>query len=152
MAWNQSTAYSLSTTNFEVSENKTNELTMTASYQVQGMKLPFFKKKLNNRISFNLTMSHATLTDQRYSIRRGLVDRIARGDEFVLEDALKGDNISIVTASTRVTVVPRISYQFSNRVSADFTLRYENFLSEDSRQPSSTNIDGGFNVRVSISN
>lgn len=151
IAWNKSTSYSLSTTNFEVAENETSEMTFTASYQRQGMKLPFFKK-LNNRINLSLTVSRATLLDQRLSIRRGIVDYLSRPDAFVLEEALRGDNISPISASTRVTVVPRVSYQFSNRVSADFTLRYENFASEDSRQPSATTINGGFNVRVSIAN
>lgn len=151
VAWNKSTSYSLSTTNFEVAENGTSELTFSASYQRQGMKLPFLRK-LNNRISFNLTVSRASLSDQRFSIRRGITDYLSRPNDFVLSDALQGDNISIVSASTRVTVVPRISYQFSNRVSADFTLRYENFSSEDSRQPSATTMNGGFNIRVSIAN
>ncbi len=151
VAWNKSTSYSLSTTNFEVAENGTTEMTFTASYQRQGMKLPFFKK-LNNRINVSLTVSRASLSDERFSIRRGMVDYLSRPDQFELGEALEGDNISVVSASTRVTVVPRVSYQFSNRVSADFTLRYENFSSEDSRQPSSTTMNGGFNVRVSIAN
>src|SRR5690606_17598267 len=71
VAWNKSTSYSLSTTNFEVAENGTSELTFSASYQRQGMKLPFLRK-LNNRISFNLTVSRASLSDQRFSIRRGI--------------------------------------------------------------------------------
>jgi len=151
VAWNKSTSYSLSTSNFEVSENETSEITFTTSYQKQGMTLPFFGKRLNNRVSLSLTVSRSTLGDQRFSIRRGLVDAITSPD-FVLSDALEGDNVSIVTASTRVTVVPRVSYEFSNRVSADFTMRYENFQSEDSRQPSATTMNGGFNIRVSIAN
>ncbi len=151
VAWNKSTSYSLSTSNFEVSQNETSEITLTTSYQRQGMTLPFFGKKLNNRVSLSLTLSRTSLTDQRFSLRRGLIDAITSPD-FALPDALRGDNVSIVTASTRFTVVPRISYQFSNRVSADFTMRYENFQSEDSRQPSATTLNGGFNIRVSIAN
>jgi predicted porin len=72
--------------------------------------------------------------------------------EFVLEDALAGDNISLVTAHTRTTITPTLGYQFSNRISANFTLKYEKFDSQDSRQPSSVNINGTFNIRVSIAN
>jgi cell surface protein SprA len=151
VAWNKSTAYSLSTSNFEVSQNETSEITFTTSFQKQGMTLPFFGNRLNNRVSMSLTVSRATLADQRFSIRRGLVDAIT-SDDFVLADAMAGDNVSVVTASTRITVVPRVSYEFSNRVSADFTMRYENFQSEDSRQPSATTMNGGFNIRVSIAN
>ncbi len=151
VAWNKSTAYSLGTSNYEVSQNETSEITFTTSYQKQGMTLPFLGKRLNNRISVSLTVTRSTLADKRFSIRRGLVDAITSPD-FVLSDVLRGDNVSVVTASTRLTAVPRISYEFSNRVSADFTMRYENFQSEDSRQPSSTTMNGGFNIRVSIAN
>ena len=150
ISWEKSTSYTLSTTNFEVSQNDNNQITATMNYAKSGMKLPFFPK-INNRIRFSVTLSKATLKDQRLSLRRGLTDYIERED-FVVDDALGGDNISVISASTRYTIVPRISYQFSNRVSADFTLRYENYVSEDSRQPSYTNINGGFNFRVSIAN
>ena len=152
-AWNTSTSYSLSTSNFEVGENKTSELSLTTSYQQQGMTIPFFGKRLNNRVSLSLTVSRTRLSDQRFLMTRGIIDAVTRED-FVLEEAISVEkgNVNSITASTRVTVVPRISYQFSNRVSADFTMRYENFASEDSRQPSATTINGGFNIRVSIAN
>ena len=65
--------------------------------------------------------------------RRALESAIS-DPEFVPADALSGDNVSLVTAHTRLTLSPRISYQFSNRVSADFTLRYEKFDSEEERK------------------
>ena len=151
IAWEKSTSYVLSTTNFEVSENNNSQITVTANYSRSGMKLPFLKK-INNRISFSLTMSVANLSDRRLLLRRALTDYIDRREEFVVGDALDGDNVSIISASKRYTVAPRISYQISNRVSTDFTLRYENFISEDSRTPSSTSINGGFNFRLSIAN
>ena len=151
IAWEKSTSYVLSTTNFEVSENNNSQITVTANYSRSGMKLPFLKK-INNRVSFSLTMSVANLSDRRLLLRRALTDYIDRREEFVVGDALEGDNVSIISASKRYTVAPRISYQISNRVSTDFTLRYENFISEDSRTPSSTSINGGFNFRLSIAN
>ena len=151
-AWNRSNSYSLSSS-LEVSENKTSEFTFSGSFQKTGMKIPFLPiKRLNNRISFSISVSRARLTDQRYNLRRGLTDAILKGEQFELKDALGGDNISIVSASTRLTVTPQISYQFSNRVNTSFELRYENFQSEDSRQPSTTTLNGGFNFRVSITN
>jgi hypothetical protein len=36
-------------------------------------------------------------------------------------------------------------------VSADFVIEYEKFDGEDTRQPSFTNVNGGFNIRVNIS-
>ncbi|MXW63876.1 MAG: cell surface protein SprA [Bacteroidetes bacterium SB0662_bin_6] len=151
ITWEKSTSYVLSTTNFEVSENNNSQITMTANYSRSGMKLPFLKR-INNRISFSLTMSVANLSDRRFLLRRALTDYIDRRQEFRVDDALEGDNVSVISASKRYTVAPRISYQISNRVSTDFTLRYENFISEDSRTPSSTNINGGVNFRLSIAN
>ncbi len=151
VTWEKSTSYMLSTTNFEVSENNNSQITVTANYSRSGMKLPFLKK-INNRISFSLSMSVANLSDRRLLLRRALTDYIDRRDTFVVGEAIEGDNVSVISASKRYTVAPRISYQISNRVSTDFTLRYENFISEDSRTPSSTSINGGFNFRLSIAN
>ena len=153
LAWNKSNTFSLSTTSFEVNESKTSELTFTASYQKRGMKLPFFKKKLDNRVSFSLTFSRAIINDQRLRLRRALEEAIAaidQGQTYDVAQALQGDNISIVSASTRLTIAPQISYQFSNRVAGDFRLRIENFDSEDSRIPSTKTTSGTFNIRVSI--
>jgi cell surface protein SprA len=151
VTWSKSNSYSLSTTNFEVSENNTNELGFRISYQKTGLKLPFFKKTLNNRASFTVDVTRSNTIDQRLRLRRALEDAVTNPD-FVLADALSGDNISLVTAHTRLIVSPQIAYQFSNRVQANFTLKYEKFDSEDSRQPSAVNINGTFNIRVSIAN
>lgn len=148
--WSKSNSYSLSTANFEVSENKTTELGVTVSYQKSGLKLPFFRK-LNNRLQLQLNITRSETLDQRLRLRRALEQAIT-DPEFTLQNALEGDNISLVTAHTRLIMTPRIAYQFSNRVQADFTLKYEKFDSEDSRQPSSVNINGTFNIRVSIAN
>jgi len=148
--WSKSNSYSLSTANFEVSENKTTELGVTVSYQKSGLKLPFFRK-LNNRLQLQLNITRSETLDQRLRLRRALEQAIT-DPEFTLQNALEGDNISLVTAHTRLIMTPRIAYQFSNRVQADFTLKYEKFDSQDSRQPSSVNINGTFNIRVSIAN
>lgn len=151
VTWSKSNSYSLSTSNFEVSENNTNELGFMISYQKTGLKLPFFKKALNNRASFTVNVTRSNTIDQRLRLRRALENALV-DPEFLLADALKGDNISLVTAHTRLIVSPQIAYQFSNRVQANFTLKYEKFDSEDSRQPSAVNINGTFNIRVSINN
>ena len=149
--WSKSNSYSLSTSNFEVSENNTNELSLMISYQKTGLKLPFFKKALNNRANFTVNITRSNTVDQRLRLRRALENALV-DPEFLLADALSGDNISLVTAHTRLVVSPQIAYQFSNRVQANFTLKYEKFDSEDSRQPSAVNINGTFNIRVSIAN
>jgi hypothetical protein len=55
-----------------------------------------------------------------------------------------------VSETSRLTLTPKITYSVSNRVTADFRLEYEKF-NGDNRQPSYTNVNGGFNVSVSIS-
>ena len=151
LSWNRSNSYTLSTTNFEVSENKTSELSLSASFRKTGLDIPLLPLgRLNNRISFNLTVSRAVNDEKRYSMRRALV--AASGDpEFDPAEALQGDNVTPVTETTRLTVQPKISYQFSDRVSADFQLNYEQFNSENSRRPSFTNVSGGFFVQVNVS-
>ncbi len=151
ISWSKSNSYSLSTSNFEVSENTTNELRFNIQYQKSGMRLPFFGRKLNNRITLALDITKSDTKDQRLRLRRALEQAIV-DPEFTVAQALEGDNISLVTAHTRMIMTPRVAYQFSNRVQADFTLKYEKFDSEDSRQPSSVNINGTFNIRVSIAN
>ncbi len=153
LAWNKRSAYSLSTSNFDVSENETNEFTLTANYQKTGLKLPFMGgRKLNNRASLQLTISRAKTLDQRYRLREALVTAISNPTVFAQNGgALGGDLVSVISSTTRYTFTPVVSYQFSNRVSANFTLRYENFVG-DSRQPSRSNVNGTFNVRVNIAN
>ncbi len=152
IAWNKSTSYSLSTSNNEISESSTNELTVSANFQKVGMRIPLFGKKLNNRVSLGLSVSRSVTLDQRFLMQKALRAAISVGEDFDLNEALTGDLVSVITSHKRLSMSPQISYQFSNRVTANFTLRYEKLDSEISRQPSSTNMTGTFNVRVNITN
>ena len=159
LAWNTGTSYALTTTTNQVSETETSEITFTANYQKQGLSLPFLPgKRLNNRIGFSLTLSRSTNNDRNFNIKNALEEAASRGpdeDPFQPEEVLiEGSDfgVQVLTSQSRITVAPKITYQFSNRVSADAFVRYENFMSEDGRRPPTTNVNGGFNVRVSISN
>lgn len=151
--WNKTTVFTLSTSQNSVSEIKTDQISATASYQRQGLSLPFLPgKRLNNRISFSMTVAWDKNSDIQYYLRKALESRITNGDAFKDEDALELPNIQMTAASQRFTISPKIAYQFSNRVSADFTLKREQFISDQGNLPSYTNTSGGFNIRVSISN
>jgi len=151
VSWNRNNSYLLSTTNSVVTESTTSELTLTASYRKRGLDIPFLPiGRLNNQISFNLTVSRALNDERRFSMKRALISA-SLDDSFTAQEALEGDNVSVVTETERIAITPKISYQFSNRVSADFVLRYERFNSENSRRPSYTNVNGGFNVRINVS-
>lgn len=155
--WNKTSSYSLSTSNFQVSENNQNELSISTSYQKTGLKLPFLGgKRLNNRVSMSLTVAISRIEDLRYELSGALDDTIADFKDPnkpipALGTVIEG-NVSQLASSRRLTVSPKLGYQFSNRVSADFTLRYERFDSDLSQTPSYVNINGGFNISVSIAN
>ncbi|MEM1093467.1 MAG: cell surface protein SprA [Bacteroidota bacterium] len=157
--WNRTNTYSLSTANFDVSESKTNEFQMQFSWAVQGLQLPFIKKKLDNRLNVSLNIARAKNSDLRCSLRRALEEAILNPVPFDEEanpdgfDPLRvGDNVDVITGSTRLTLQPRIQYQFSNKVTASVYVDYQRLDSEDSRVPSATTMKGGFDVRVSIQN
>ena len=149
--WNKSNAYALSTSS-EVNQQKTSELSLTVSYQKQGIRLPFFDRRLNNRFTFNLTASRSTSDDRRFLLQNALREKASVGAGAPTPTLLEAISGEPINASTRLRVTPQISYQFSNRVSANFTLNYERFDNEVGRVPSSTTINGGFNIRVAISN
>lgn len=162
VAVNKGNTYSLSTTTAQIREAKTNEVTLSTSYQLNGLTLPFFGgKRLNNQIGLNLTASLAS-NDERTLLLRNALDAAASNDPNVIDEtpgnadvptelARSDNNQDVTTSTSRLLLSPKISYRFSNRVSADFFIRYEKF-NGDSRLPSNTSVNGGFNVRVSISN
>jgi cell surface protein SprA len=159
IAWNKSASYSLAVSNAQLRESLTSELTVSTSYQLSGLTLPLFGRRINNQIGLNLTGSFSANDESTYLLQTALNDA-AINDPAVVDDivgnaavpdATTEDNPQITTSTSRIRVSPKITYRFSNRVSADFFLNYEK-LNGDSRLPSNTRINGGFNVRVSISN
>jgi len=149
-SWNRTRSYSLSTTNNVITDIRENELTLTASYSVTGLRLPFLSNRLNNRINFSLTVSHRSDNDRSFYVRRALEAAITNPD-FVIGDILQEPYTDVLTNTSSLQIHPKIAYQFSNVVSADMFVRYEDFIG-DSRQLPFTKIEGGFNVRINFSN
>ncbi len=143
--WNRSRSYSLSTTNADVNNSNTEDFSLRTTFSKRGLKLPFFGgKKLNNTIRFTLTLSISDNIEKRFRLQSDLEDNLqGRTDN---ETYLNPKPI----ATSRITLEPRISYTFSSRVSADFFVRYEQ--SDSSRLSKTTNIKGGWNIRVNITN
>ena len=138
VSWNKSNAYSLSTSNFDVSQNSTNELTASLTWQKTGLRIPFLSgRKLNNRLSFTLSFARSTTLDQRYQLRAALLEaanRLNAGETFDPASASRtGNLVQEISSFTRTTISPQVAYVFSNRVTANFTLKYENF---EGRHPS----------------
>ena len=148
VTWNKSNTYSLSTTNNVVGETRTNEISITASYQKQGLRLPFFRRPLNNRISFSITLSRSSNSDRNYFVRRAM-EAAVLNPNFDPAAALQDPYSNQLTSTVRLSAEPKISYQFSNQVTADAFLEYEQF-NGDSRRLSFTSISGGFNFRLNF--
>ena len=147
--WNQSHTYSLSTTNNVVSDTRSNEMSLTASFATTGLRLPFMSSRLNNRINFSLTVSRSVNDDRSFYIRRALEAAITDPD-FLPEMALEEPYADVLTKTSRIQIQPKIAYQFSNIVTADIFVEYEDFIGDSRRLPY-TRIEGGFNVRVNFS-
>ena len=148
VAWNQSNTYSLSTTNNVISTTSTNDLTVTASYSTSNLRLPFFGRRLSNRISFSLSLSRAVNNDQTYYLRRAMEVAVL-DPTFTPAMALEESFVDVLTSTARIQATPRIAYQFSNQVTADIFVVYEDFQGDSRRLPYKS-INGGFNFRLSF--
>jgi hypothetical protein len=61
-------------------------------------------------------------------------------------------NQAKIAAKTAPIAEPQITYTVSSAVTASVFVRYERFEAENSRIPTTSNINGGFTFRVSFSN
>jgi cell surface protein SprA len=132
-----------------VVERKTGELSGRVSYSKRGLQLPFFAQ-IQNRIQLSLTLSRSTSDERTYFLESALQEAAQADFNYDPQAALEGDNVE-PRSTTRLTISPEISYSVSNRVTADLRLNYEKFSGENTSQPSFTNINGTFNLSVSIS-
>jgi cell surface protein SprA len=149
--WNQSVTTFFRPSEMSVEERTTSELTLRASFSKRGIDLPLLPiGKLNNRLRFSLTINRSVNDERSFNLRRALENAASQDFNFDPVQATQGENVSITRQTTRLTVTPELSYQFSNKVTGNFLLEYEKFES-DGRQPSFTNFNGGFRVKVSLS-
>jgi len=147
LEWNRRITTALRGTN--VVERKTGEVSGRLSYSKRGLRIPFFRR-IENRVQFSVTLTRSVNNDREFLVSEALRRARENPDTFSPDQALRGDNVNPVSETTRLTVAPKITYSVSNRVTADFQLEYEKF-DGDNRQPSFTNVNGTFNVSVSIS-
>ncbi len=148
VAWNRSNSYSLSTTNNVISTTSTNDLSVTASYATRNLRLPLFGRRLSNRISFSLSLSRSVNNDQTYYLRRAM-EVAALDPNFTPAMAIEESFVDVLTSTARIQATPRIAYQFSNQVTADIFVIYEDFQGDSRRLPYKS-INGGFNFRLSF--
>lgn len=147
--WNRSTTTALRTSNLSVRQTETSEISARITYRKRGLDIPLLPiGRINNEISFSLSVSRAINYEREYRIRAALQNAGASLADYDPGQALEEGTFS---RTRRLTLTPELSYRFSNRVSADFLIEYEKFDGQDTRQPSFTNVNGGFNIRVNIS-
>ena len=149
IAWNTSTTVFLSTSNLNIEESRTNEMTLSLNFRSQGFDIPFLPLgRLDNTIRLTVRGSRQAENDQRFLLSQALRDAAADPD-FSVGQALEGDNVSTQTESVRTTIQPELSYQISDRVNGTIFVSYEKF-DGDSRRPSFTSIDGGFSFSINL--
>ena len=150
--WSTQTETYLRTANLKVEEVQTNQLSGSVSYRKQGLRIPVLGLgRLENQIRFSLTLSRSVNDERSYNLRGALIDVQEAGgslDPGQVTDPTN-DYVQVRKQTTRIQVTPELTYRLSDRVTADLLLEYERF-NGDNRQPSYTRVNGGFNVRVSI--
>jgi cell surface protein SprA len=134
-----------------VVERKTGELSGRLSFSKRGLSLPFFAR-IDNQIRFSFTLSRSVSDEREFLVERALGQAQSEGLQgFDPQLATQGENVDVLTETTRLTMTPKITYTVSNRVTADFQLDFERFDVTQGQQTSYTNVNGTFNVSVSIS-
>ena len=149
--WNQQVNTFLRTAGLKVEKVKTNQLSGSVSYRKQGLRIPVLGLgRLENQIRFSLTLSRSVNDERSYNLRGSLaaVEASDAVDPAQVTDPTN-DYITVRKQTTRLTIQPEFTYRLSDRVTADLQLKYERF-DGDNRRPSYTEVNGGFNVRVSI--
>ena len=145
--WNRRNTTALRGTN--VVERKTSEISGRISYSKRGMDIPFFAR-IENRLQVSVTLTRSVNDEREFLLSEALQQAQENPNSFDPSQATKGDNVNPLSQTTLLKVVPEISYNVSNRVTARFLLEYEKF-DGDNRRPSYTNVNGSFNLSVSIS-
>jgi len=133
-----------------VVERKSSELSGSVSYSKRGLRLPFFSR-IDNRIRLSISFTRSTSDEREFLLNEALTQAQQNPDSFDPGQALEGSNADVLTKQTRYTVSPRISYTISDRFTADFRLDYEKLNVQTGRQTSFTNLNGTFNLSVSLS-
>jgi cell surface protein SprA len=145
--WNRRNTTALRGTN--VVERKTSEISGRISYSKRGMNIPFFAR-IDNQLQVSMTLTRSVNDEREFLLSEALQQAQENPNSFDPSQATEGDNVNPLSQTTLLKIVPEISYNVSNRVTARFLLEYEKF-DGDNRRPSYTNVNGSFNLSVSIS-
>lgn len=137
--WNTSKTIALSTTNYQVTTNKSSEYSINTTYTLGGNIIPLPKwmstnGTLKSDLDFSMNISYAV-------------------DETVIDPlAVTKPVTSPSIGQTRITVEPRIGYSISSRVNATGFFSYTNSkpLKENATTPEITRWVAGVEVHITI--
>jgi hypothetical protein len=133
-----------------VVERKTSEISGSFSYSKRGLRLPLLPR-IDNRIRLSVSFTRSSSNEREFLLNEALGQAQRNLDTYSPQQALEGSSADVLTEQTRTTVSPTISYTVSNRVTADFQLEFEKLDVQTGRQTSFTNVNGTFNLNVSLS-
>jgi len=133
-----------------VVERKTSEISGSFSYSKRGLRLPLLPR-IDNRIRLSVSFTRSSSNEREFLLNEALGQAQQNLDTYSPQQALEGSSADVLTEQTRTTVSPTISYTVSNRVTADFQLEFEKLDVQTGRQTSFTNVNGTFNLNVSLS-
>jgi len=152
LEWNRQVETFLRTANQKVEEVQTTQLSGSVSYRKRGLRIPLLGLgRIDNQIRFSLSLSRSVNDERSFNLQGILNEAQATEGELdssEITDPTK-DFVTVRKETTRLQVTPEITYRLSDQVTADLLIEYERF-NGDNRQPSYTRVNGGFNVRVNL--
>ena len=130
-----STAYDLSPSSRNISENSNKELTISGNFARSGFEIPFFGLSLSNDIDISFSYSYSKNSRQTFSTTEEITAKGTPGE-----------------GSSRSVMEPRIRYVLSARVTASLFYRYTTVTPDEggSRIPGSSTNEGGLDVHIAI--
>ncbi len=133
--WSKKGTFGLNSSASNITEDNTDEITMTAEFKKTGFDMPLFGLTLKNDINFNVAFSLAKNSSRIYSIND------------------LGSGGQPREGTTRTTIEPRVRYSVSQRVQASIFYRYQRTKPDaeaGSRIPGTTVHEGGLEIRITI--
>ncbi|MEX0680896.1 MAG: cell surface protein SprA [Balneolales bacterium] len=137
--YNKSKQITLSFSNTNISERKTQGVTATFGYSKRGFRVPLFRQ-LNNQIDMNIAVNYSESLTFTYRLNEDLGDAI-QGLPIALPEE-RGD--------AQIQIRPSIKYQFSRAINAGFEYSFSRHIPKSSGTYPRTDQDIRFNVQVTI--
>ena len=133
--YSTSTAYDLSPSSRNISENSNKELSVSGTFGRSGFEIPFFGLSLSNDIDISFSYSYSKNSRQTFSTTEEITAKGTPGE-----------------GSSRSVMEPRIRYVLSARVTASLFYRYTTVTPDEggSRIPGSSTNEGGLDVHIAI--